>query len=1466
MSESTSSTSPGERSAPGTPTPPAAKPAQSNVSRSRRWAKGLAWVLGSILLLWGLSWLALPPLLKWQGEERLTEWLGRPVRIGAVEFQPWALRLTVRDLQVGARADAGTDEPQFRLQRLHVDAQMRSLFKLAPVVRALEMDAPRLRLQRLADGSLDIDDIVERLRPAPAQPDAPAGGGARFALYNVKLNDGEVVFVDTPVDRRHVLSGLQVGLPFLSNLPSDIDVQVEPRVAFALNGTAFDSGAQATPFADDRSTRLSLKMTDLDLAPWLPYVPTQAPVRPQRGRVSADLQLDFEIADDGTPKLKFSGNSSASDVALNDRAGAPLLSWQRLQVALVDVQPLANRVALGVVRMDGAALAVRRDGEGAINLLRLAANPAAVASATPPTGAAVPPPTAATVAPAGAPEWQVSVSRLELGGATIDWDDASTSPPAKLRLQAIDIVAERLQYPVAAPMPVRLTATLAGTDPVPAATLAVEGEVSDRLARLKLGVAELDLRHGAPYLASVLAAPLRGRAALDGELTWAAGEPGALALNIASASVDQLQLGEADSTTAAAGRRGTRGAEGRGAEARSPAARGSARQSGTGRATEAAADRATADVPASLRRIALTDTQVDLVGRRVTVGALDLTQPDLQLLRGTDGRWNFEAWTVAAAPDQLSTAAGARPATRAAGAAIDGGSARRATRAAKGSATQPNTQANAAAPWALELKTLQLDGGRLRFVDEAPNPAMAAEAKQAGERPPVVRLTATDMRASIKDLQWPGGAKVAPAAVTFSARVQDGRTRSRDATPALIDWRGDVAPQPLLARGRLKAERLPLHALEPYVEVALNVDLVRAEAGYTGTVDVRGTPAGLSVKAAGNVLVGDLRLIARGGDVGSGQELLNWQTLALNGVNATVAPGSKPDVRIEKAVLTDLYSRLVITEEGRFNLQDVRPGAGAAASTTGEAATQATAPQGVDGPQSESGPGYSAPSRAPPRQAARSAAGPEPAPPSGSASANAADANGNESAASTTAEGAGLPLDITVGGVDLVGGRIDFTDRFVRPSYSAALTELNGTLGAFSSGNTDMATLDLRGRAAGTALLHIRGALNPTADPLALDIQATATDLELAPLSPYAGKYAGYAIERGKLTMDVSYRIEPDGRLDSKNQVILNQLTFGERIESPDATKLPVLLAVALLKDRNGVIDINLPVSGSINDPQFSVFGLVMKVIGNLLVKALTSPFALLAGGGSEDLSFVEFAPGSASLGDDAVTVVDKVAKALTDRPALKMTVTGASDFAAERAAMRRQAFEARVRAEQRRDVQGAGAAANAPLPALSVEERLRIVRRLYRSATLPDKPRNAVGMLRDLPIEDMEARLMDAAPVTADDARELALQRGLAVRDALVDRGLASERLFLAAPRLRAPDGSDRRGAQAGGEGADASAAGAAVQADGAATASEGAAGAAVPPQGAAGSGGAGGTGGAGGAGGTGGWTPRTQLSLGTN
>lgn len=1222
-----------------------------------------------MLLLWALAWLAVPPLLQSQAQSRLSALLGRSVEIGAVDFRPWSLELTVRDVAIGPAP--GASQPLLRWSRAYVNADAGSLWRRAPVIAAAELDGLQLHLTRTAPGHYDIDDLLARFATAPAPP-AEASPPARFALYNLRLRDAALSFDDRPAQRVHRVESLQVSLPFVSNLPAFVDVNVEPHVAFKLDGTAFDSGAQSTPFAQRRRGELKLAFAGLDLASYAGYLPASLPVRLQRAVLDADLSLRFELPEGADPSVTLAGSSTLHQLALADSAGAPLLGWKRLQVGLRDVQPLARRIALGAITLDGAQLQVTRAADGRLNLQALG-GPAA----TPADSQPVPAP-AASAASSGAagtaPEgWQASLEKFELTDARVLWNDATTRPAAALQVEALRVVAENWAWPLKPGSPLSVAATLRGQAAQAPAVgqLSVDARVGMSEATATLELADLVLAELAPYASQALLPRLEGRAGLKGRVDWS-GDAAAprMQLMLDSASLADLRL-----------------------------------VTGSGRA---------ARDEVALKQLTLADARIDLLAQQVELGRVTLVQPNVAALRDGQGRWNL----LSMAPEPAAERA-AQPPT-----------------AAAGSSAEPK-------PWTLRLKDLQLDGGRVQLSD-------AFAAGRAAEQP--LRIDASAMRLRLQDFAWPSVRGAAPAKLQFATRVAGVAVAGQSPPPpGSIDWNGRFVAEPLLAAGRLRIERFPVHAFEPYFGEQLPVSLLRAEAGWQGEVDARSASAGWTVSANGDARLTDVRVLTRASAAGSGDELLTWQSFTLDGLRFAMAPSATPQLDVREAALNDFFARLVITEQGRLNLMSGAAAPGAAASAP---AAAASAPVAV-------------------------------------AAAPAAPAAAASAAPGAAAE---LPIAISVGGVKLNNGRIDFSDRFVRPNYSANLTELNGALGAFRSGTREMATLELRGRAAGTALLDIRGSLNPTADPLALDIQAKATDLELAPLSPYAGKYAGYAIERGKLSMEVAYKITPDGKLEARNQVILNQLTFGDKVDSPDATKLPVLLAVALLRDRNGVIDINLPISGSINDPQFSVFGIVLKVIGNLLVKALTAPFALLAGGGSEDLSLVEFRPGTAIVTDGSRATLDKVAKALADRESLKMTVTGASDPASEREAFQQAALDARLLAERRRELlRGGASAADADaLSALDAETRARMLKEVYRATSLPNKPRNAIGLARDIPGPEMEALLKGATVVSTDAMRELALQRGLAVRDALLAKGLPGERLFLAAPKLRASGESD--------------------------------------------------------------------------
>lgn len=537
-----------------------------------------------------------------------------------------------------------------------------------------------------------------------------------------------------------------------------------------------------------------------------------------------------------------------------------------------------------------------------------------------------------------------------------------------------------------------------------------------------------------------------------------------------------------------------------------------------------------------------------------------------------------------------------------------------------------------------------------------------------------------------------------------------------------LAFRGKLANNPFALDGEIEAAGFALVSAKSYFEPRVEVVVTG------GTLDARGrlaiaTPASGPVRARwqGSVAIADFASLDRP----TASDLARWRRLALDGMRVSTSP---PDVAIDRVALEDFQARVILHPDATLNVARLlAPGRADAALSPASAPAAATAP----------------------------------ATPSG-------------------------PLPIAIGRIELARGGVDFSDLFVRPNYRANLTDVSGTITALSATGAGDVAIDAR--VDRTAPVEIRGRVQPFAEKFSLDLAARATDIELPPMTPYAVKYAGYGIERGKLTFDVRYRVE-DRRLSAENRLVLDQLVFGDRVESPTATKLPVLLAVALLKDRHGVIDIRLPISGSLDDPKFSVGGLIVQVIVNLITKAVTAPFALLAaiGGGGEELSVIAFAPGSAAVGGDGAKRVETLGRALSDRPALKLDIAGRADPAADREALRRASVETALRREKLKSLAGSGAdGAAAAVDAITIapDERARWVAAAYRASSIPDRPRNFIGMLKDLPPAEMEAMLYANAQVDDAALAALANARAQAVKDALARTGVGAERLFLVVPK----------------------------------------------------------------------------------
>ena len=458
-------------------------------------------------------------------------------------------------------------------------------------------------------------------------------------------------------------------------------------------------------------------------------------------------------------------------------------------------------------------------------------------------------------------------------------------------------------------------------------------------------------------------------------------------------------------------------------------------------------------------------------------------------------------------------------------------------------------------------------------------------------------------------------------------------------------------------------------------------------------------------------------------DEDTSQDLLRWKQLAVRGIDFELTPLK---VSVDEVGLSDFYSRLIVNPDGRLNLQGLtrRP----AQAETPPAKSDAQAPASPPGP----------------------------------------------------------PANVRLGKIALRNGNVNFSDFFIKPNYTVALS---GVEGAVSEMTRDKpGNVELHGRIHQTAPLEILGQVNSLSKELFVDMKASVRDIDLPPVTPYSVKYTGYGIQKGKLSVKVAYHIE-NRKLAAQNNVYLDQLTFGDRVESPSATTLPVLFAVALMKDKNGVIDVDLPISGSLDDPDFSVGGIVIKALVNLVTKAVTAPFALLgalAGGGGEELAFVEYAPGDSDLSEDGEKKLGTLAKALDDRPGLKLEIGGRIDPNADREALKRAAVDHEIKAAKLKD-KGETKGQSVDDVTIAPDERDKYLTAAYKDAKF-DRPRNALGLLKDLPASEMEQLMLANAPVRDDDLRQLAYARAQAPKDWLVENGkIAADRLFVVAPKMNA-------------------------------------------------------------------------------
>lgn len=369
---------------------------------------------------------------------------------------------------------------------------------------------------------------------------------------------------------------------------------------------------------------------------------------------------------------------------------------------------------------------------------------------------------------------------------------------------------------------------------------------------------------------------------------------------------------------------------------------------------------------------------------------------------------------------------------------------------------------------------------------------------------------------------------------------------------------------------------------------------------------------------------------------------------------------------------------------------------------------------------------------------------------------------------------------VHIGKIYLQQGNIDFNDRFIKPNYRAKLTALAGQVGPLYPGKSGK--VDIRGMVSKTAPLHIQGTIDPFSAELLLDIVAQVKGIDLPPFSPYSGKYIGYEIEKGKLSADVNYQIE-NGALTADNKIFIDQFTLGEKVESENAVSLPLDLAISLLKNRRGEINLHLPLKGSIDDPDFNLGDIVFSAFINMISKAITSPFALLGSvfEGGEELSEISFTPGFADIETESAQRLETLAGVLKDRSSLQLEISGRVDPDTDHEGLKLAMLQNKVKAQKLAEDTKKGIASGAITDIkLTPQEYNKYLEIVYKKESF-DKPKNAIGLAKSLPSAEMEQLILNHLTVTDSDLQALAENRATAARNWLVENGgISSERIFV--------------------------------------------------------------------------------------
>lgn len=1299
-----------------------------------RLQKSLAITTCCITLYAAIGFLLLPRIASYVLVEKVSPALNRQISVGEIRINPFAMTADVTGFVISEKDGSG----EFvAFDALHANLELASIPRLALVVREARLDGPRIHIRLEQDGQTNFSDLTA----GSAEPGDDTSGEPMLLPLIVEpftIGNGTLTFEDKARGVSHIVDQIEFNLPRFSSRKKDWETFMTPTLSFRANGAPFNLEGRTTPFSNSLKTEFDLNVIDLALPQYWAYAMAKENLKLSKGFLTLESKLAFEQFEDTLPSFSLQGTITGSDIELTD-GDEPVLTAARTEVVMDDISILNLQLGLSSVALEQPYLRIVRQKDGSLNWMHYFGGPddpaTSPSNATDPGAPAARNATVpvavksgnATKAIAQAASTNTTVA-VETGNASMTEIPEIDNATAARRDTAKTLL---LRAPK-----IRLTdGRVLFTDETTSFT--------KELSSLSVSITDLDTSRNATSQAEMHALTADGES-LDTNATFSISpfrvqaDITARDLNVPTYAPyfkDALTL-----TTAKADARLRFLIDGE--------------------------DKAPRLDDASLEIRNLSLTAADGAGE-VTLGRAALDNIFLNLADNSvrTGVFTLEGVTVSTALDKQGRAR-----------LVDAVAAPTNKKAAPSKSAKPSsadqTQPDAAA-WSVALAGVSIKETTLSTGDKAAPTPVRLSSLQVGPvavdtKTQSVQVGPVELNLAVDLVRQPNGdlnlarlfapEQAAPARPAAQAKASAPSWAVAVDQFSLAGTSVSLTDQTLASPVRLDVDQITLLAKNLSTDLGKTVPLtLSCRVEETGTVKAAGDIVPATMTSTGSLTLSRIPLAVAAAYVADVAAInipagrlggkLYWRmgdkardrisgSLQVDGLRVTEGRSRTELLGFRSLAVNRLALQLSPLALTIAQVDLVEPRGSYVIDAQGKTSLDRIAPTTRKQSPAKSG---------------------------------------------DTSEGL---KTLEIGTVSLKQGRFSFADKTLSPQFESVISPLDLTVTGFSLDPAKRTELDLTAIIDGSAPITAKGWVSPLKDPVEASSTVTLRNLDLVALSSYSSKFIAYPVARGQLDWEMNVDTS-ENKLSMGNAIKARQLELGDKVESPDAPNVPVKLGLALLRDMSGNITINLPVKGDLTDPKFSIGGIVLQAFLGLIVKAIASPFSLLASlvpdGGGEDLNRLPFPPGLSAPAPEALENMQALADILAQRPGIKISILGHSDPAADRQALADMQFMRKLQVIKFDDLPRRERE-KTTLEELEItdEEYPDLLWEAYKEEPV-EKEKGAFGIHKDVPREVQEAKLRELINITDADLVRLAATRAEFVKNHLVQvLGVDAGRIFL--------------------------------------------------------------------------------------